>query len=86
MQTPLQTSNVQALRNTRFVEGIARGRTGPSESASAIVAPAGLKRALGRADSVVVFCGDPAQMAGGFAIALRAMGVNESKPGEDPDA
>ena len=32
MQTPHQTFNVQALRNTRFVEGIARGRTKPSKS------------------------------------------------------
>ena len=31
MQTPLQTLIVQALRNARFVERIARGRRKPSD-------------------------------------------------------
>src|SRR2546426_427634 len=34
MQTPRQTLVVQALRNTRFVEEIARGRTKLSESST----------------------------------------------------
>ena len=39
-----------------------------------------------RLKSTVVFLGDPAQVAEGFAIALRAMGIDQSEPGEDPDA
>lgn len=38
------------------------------------------------ADSSIVFFGDPALVQEGFAIALRAMGADQSEPGEDPDA
>ena len=38
------------------------------------------------AGASVVFFGDPAQVAEGFAIALRAMGVDQSEPGENPNA
>jgi hypothetical protein len=34
----------------------------------------------------IVFYGDPAQVAEGFAIALRAMGIDQSDAGEDPNA
>ena len=87
MQTPLQTLIVQALRNARFVEGLRVDETNLPKSSSGIGEPVGTKR--GRqpgAASSVVFFGDPAQVAEGFAIALRAMGVDQSEPGEDPNA
>jgi len=57
------------------------------KSASGIVEPVGPEQ--GRrpcAGSSVIFFGDPAQVAEGFAIALRAMGVDQSEPGENPNA
>ena len=36
--------------------------------------------------SCVVFFGDPARVREGFALALRAMGVDQSEPGENLDA
>jgi hypothetical protein len=38
MQTPLQTLAVQALRNTRCVEGIAHGRNAPFDIPKSIEA------------------------------------------------
>ena len=38
------------------------------------------------AASCVVYFGDPTEVAEGFAIALRAMGIGQSEPGEDPNA
>jgi hypothetical protein len=57
----------------------------PPEPAPGIVELVGCKQAA-HADSTVTFLGDPAHVAEGFAIALRAMGVDQSEPGEDPDA
>jgi hypothetical protein len=54
------------------------------KSASGIVEPVGPERP--GAGSSVVFFGDPALVAEGFAIALRAMGVDQSEPGENPNA
>jgi hypothetical protein len=57
------------------------------KSASGIVAPVGPQQeGQPGAASSVVFFGDPAQVAEGFAIALRAMGVDQSEPGENPNA
>jgi hypothetical protein len=85
MQTPLQTFNVQALRNTRSVEGLrVDDRNLPKYPSVDSVGPS--QRAEPSFGSTVVFCGDPAQLAEGFAIALRAMGVDQSGPGGDPDA
>jgi hypothetical protein len=38
------------------------------------------------AASCIVFFGDPARVREGFAIALWAMGVDQSEPGENPNA
>jgi hypothetical protein len=57
------------------------------KSASEIVEPVGPEqRRPSGAGASVVFFGDPAQVAEGFAIALRAMGVDQSEPGENPNA
>jgi hypothetical protein len=54
---------------------------------SGVVGRAAAKqRTLPGMDSSVVFFGDPVLVQEGFAIALRAMGVDQSEPGEDPDA
>jgi hypothetical protein len=83
MQTPLQTFIVQALRNTRFVEGLRMDETNLPRSASGIVEPVGPEQGKQpSAGASVVFFGDPAQVAEGFAIALRAMGIDQSEPRE----
>ncbi|HKU08900.1 MAG TPA: hypothetical protein VJR30_22770 [Bradyrhizobium sp.] len=55
------------------------------KTASEIVGPVDPRQGA-QPRSTVVFLGDPAQVAEGFVIALRAMGIDQSEPGEDPDA
>ena len=91
MQTPHQTVSVQALRNARFVERIAHGRTKNSIHSHDVDArigavaepiaadprrPADLPGTPGES-SMIVYCGDDEQVSQGFMLALRAMGIRD---------
>jgi hypothetical protein len=56
------------------------------KSASGNVVPADPEEGRPGKDSTVAFFGDPALVREGFAIALRAMGIDQSDRGENPDA
>jgi hypothetical protein len=101
MQTPHQTVSVQALRNTRLVEGLRVDEPKPSISPDALYEVIGpdpapiavdvrrptdpgdasvgpvldLPAAFPRKSSSFVYCDNEQEVREGFAIALRAMGV-----------
>ena len=85
MQTPLQTFASKLCATLDLSRGLrVDERNLPKDASVDPVGPS--KRAQPSFGSTVVFFGDPALVAEGFAIALRAMGVDQSEPGDDPDA
>ena len=84
MQTPHQTVSVQALRNTRFVEEIARvDDRRPTFPLDKPGKPIGSDAApdaenVQRKSSPVVYCGTDQQVNEGFAIALQIMALDTS--------
>jgi len=84
---PFRRSSSKLCATLDLSRGLRMDETNLPKSASGIVAPVGPQRerppGAGRS---VVFFGDPALVAEGFAIALRAMGVDQSEPGENPNA
>jgi hypothetical protein len=81
MQAPLQTLNVQALRNARFFESLAR----MDERNNQKSLPGDHDRIDSGDGSTVVYCGDPVRVREGFAIALQSMGMMPVDTGSEPD-